>query len=226
MASRVRIPAPPLVTPIAAKGVPQGRPCGFLPFDPRTPAERLPRVASVAKFMLLETTSHTEAPVNQTRSLLSAALIAATTLIAISACKGSSTGPSQEVVVRTAEAVYQVPPAPTHLAIEAAVTNAMNDVLLLDGLGRDFARLEKHVGGSWRLAYSPIYIMPLVPDIELPPGATRQLTIGLYVSAAPNTFPKFEYDVPGTYRAVFGFRVRGGKGIEVYSNEFELRAAE
>ena len=67
--------------------------------------------------------------------------------------------------------------------------------------------------------------MPLVPDIELQPGEAHQLGIGLYVGNEPNTYPKFEFEIPGTYRAVFGFRVAGQKGFEVYSNQFELRVA-
>lgn len=163
---------------------------------------------------------------NLTRSTSTATVLAATILIALNACGGDPTSPSQQVVVRTGETVYRVPPAPTLITIEATVTNTMKEVLLLDGIGRDFRRLEKRVGGAWRLAYSPIYILPLVPDIELPPGETRQLTFGLYVNDAPNTAPKFEYDIPGRYRAVFGFRLPSSDAFEVYSNEFELRAGD
>jgi hypothetical protein len=163
---------------------------------------------------------------NQTRSLRSAAMLTATILIALTACGGNSTAPSAEVVVRTAHTAHPVPPAATHITIDAAVTNGMNETLLLDGLGRDFMRLEKRVGLSWRLAYLPIHTLVLVPSIELRPGETRQIPFGLYVSAAPNSFPKFEYDIPGTYRAVFLFGVPSGGGFEVYSNEFELRQAD
>jgi hypothetical protein len=161
---------------------------------------------------------------NQMRWIRRAAVLAITISFALNACRGSSTAPTHQVQVRTAQPVYQIAPAATFLPIEATLTNAMDESLLLDGLGRDFQRLEKRVGGSWRLAYSPIHILPLVPDIELPAGESRKLTIGLYLGQAPNTFPRFEYDIPGTYRAVFAFRAASGKGFDVYSNAFELRA--
>lgn len=144
----------------------------------------------------------------------------------VNACNGYSTDPSAELVVQTSQSVYEVPPGSSSLTIHATVTNTLDETLLLDGIGRDFLRLEKRVGGLWRLAYSPVYLLPLVSDIELPPGEARQLTIGLYVENAPNTYPKFEFEIPGIYRAVFGFRVAGPRGFEVYSNEFELRLAQ
>lgn len=163
---------------------------------------------------------------SQIRSTRSAAVLAVGALLVINACNRYSTDPAAEVVVQTSQSVYEVPAGSSSLTIPATVTNTLDETLLLDGIGRDFLRLEKRVGGSWRLAYSPIYIMPLVPDIELPPGEARQLAIGLYVGNAPNTYPKFEFEIPGTYRAVFGFRVAGPKGFEVYSNKFDLRLAQ
>jgi hypothetical protein len=153
----------------------------------------------------------------------STATFFASALLAINACSSYSTDPVTDVVVQTSETVYEVLPGASFLTIHATVTNTLDQTLLLDGIGRDLLRLEKLVGGSWRLAYAPVYILPLVPDIELPGGESRQLAIGLYVGNEPNTSPKFEFEIPGTYRAVFGFRVAGAKGFEVRSNEFELR---
>jgi hypothetical protein len=53
----------------------------------------------------------------------------------------------------------------------------------------------------------------------------RQLQTWLNVLKAPNLYPKFKYDVPGTYRGVYRFE-RGGSFMEVYSNPFELRWAK
>ena len=165
---------------------------------------------------------------NQMRSSRSGAVLVATMLIVLTACNGGSAAPapSHAVVVRTAETAYRIPPAGSSLTIEAAVSNGMNETLLLDGIGRDFLRLEKRVGVLWLLAYSPINILPLVPDIELQAGGTRQLTFGLYVAAGPNSAPRFEFPIPGVYRAVFGFRVASGNWFEVYSNQFELRVGD
>jgi hypothetical protein len=159
------------------------------------------------------------------RSTLRAAALVASALLAINACGSYSIDPATKLVVQTSQAVYDVPAGASFLTIHATVTNTLDETLLLDGIGRDLLRLEKLVGGSWRLAYTPVYILPLVPDIELPPGESRQLAIGLHVGNEPNTSPKFEFELPGTYRAVFGFRVSGSKGFEVHSNEFELREA-
>ncbi|HEU4749108.1 MAG TPA: hypothetical protein VFS56_11445 [Gemmatimonadaceae bacterium] len=163
---------------------------------------------------------------HETRSTRNAAAVAVTVLIALTACPAFSTAPTHDVVVQTAQTLYQIPPGTSNLTIEATVTNAMDRTLLLDGIGRDFFGLEKRVGDSWRWAYSPVHILPLVPNIELPPGGSRKLTFGLYVGGAPNTYPQFEYEIPGTYRAVFGFGVQNAGGFKVYSNEFELRASE
>lgn len=160
---------------------------------------------------------------NQIRSTRSARALAATVALSLTACAGYSTAPGERVVVQTTKTVYEIPGGSTGLTIEAILTNTLDEPLLLDGIGRDFLRLEKRVGGAWRLAYSPVYILPIVPDIELPAGQSRQLTIGLSLATSSNTFPRLEYDIPGAYRAVFGFRVAGPKGFEVYSNEFELR---
>jgi hypothetical protein len=160
---------------------------------------------------------------SQIRSTRSAVIIAAGALLVLTACNGFSTDPAAKVAVQTSQSAYDVAPGSSSFTIHATVTNTLDETLLLDGLGRDFLRLEKRVGDSWRLAYSPVYILPLVPDIELPPGKAHQLTIGFRLENAPNTYPKFEFEIPGTYRAVFGFRVAGPKGFEVYSNEFELR---
>ncbi len=149
----------------------------------------------------------------------------ASAFLAINACSGYSTDPATKLVVQTSQSVYEVPSGASFLTIHATVTNTLDETLLLDGIGRDFLRLEKLVGGSWRLAYTPVYMLPVVPDIELPPGEGRQLAFGLYVGSEPNTSPKFEFPIPGTYRAVFGFRVAGAKGFEVNSNEFELRGS-
>lgn len=159
------------------------------------------------------------------RSTRSTAALAASVLLVINACASYSTDPATEVVVQTTETMYEVLPGASFLTIHATVTNTLDETLLLDGIGRDFLRLEKLVGGSWRLAYTPVYMLPVVPDIELPPGEGRQLAFGLYVGSEPNTSPKFEFPIPGTYRAVFGFRVAGAKGFEVNSNEFELRGS-
>jgi hypothetical protein len=163
---------------------------------------------------------------HETRSTRNAVVLAVSTLIALSACRDFSTNPTHDVVVQTAQTVYQVPPGSNQLTIEAIVTNAMDETLLLDGIGRDFVGLEKLVGNSWHWAYSPIYIMPAVPPIELPSGGSRQLTFGLYTGGAPNTYPMFEYEIPGTYRAVFRFGSQHAGGVEVYSNLFELRTSE
>lgn len=160
---------------------------------------------------------------SQIRSTRSAAVFAVAALLVVTACNAFSTDPPSKVIVQTSQSAYEIAPGSRSLAIHATVTNTLDETLLLDGIGRDFLRLEKRVGGSWHWAYSPAYILPIVPDIELPPGEARQLTIGLYVGGEPNTYPKFEFEIPGIYRAVFGFRVAGPRGFEVYSNEFELR---
>jgi hypothetical protein len=101
----------------------------------------------------------------------------------------------------------------------------LDQALLLDGLGRDFFALEKWVAGSWRPAYSAVHTLVAVPPIQLAPGGSRDVTFGLYVGGAPNTYPNFAYDIPGIYRAVFGFATKNGdefSGIRVYSNPFEL----
>jgi len=161
---------------------------------------------------------------HEIRSTRNALVLAA--LIAFSACRSHSTAPTPNVVVRTAQTVYQVSPRSGHLTIAAIVTNAMNETLLLDGIGRDFVGLEKLVGDSWRWAYSPFYIMPAVAPIKVPSGGSRELSFGLFSGGEPNTHPTFGYEIPGTYRAVFGFRAERGAGFQVYSNEFELRTSQ
>jgi hypothetical protein len=162
---------------------------------------------------------------HEIRSTRSALILVVSTVIALTACRDYSTEPTHDVVVRTAQTVYQIPAGSDQLTIDATVTNAMDRTLLLDGIGRDFFGLEKRVGASWRWAYSPVNILPIVPDIEVAPGGSRELKVGLYVGGAPNTYPKFEYEIPGTYRAVFGFRAQGADGFRVYSNDFELRTS-
>lgn len=62
-----------------------------------------------------------------------------------------------------------------------------------------------------------------MPDIELAPGASRPVLVTIFIGRTPNTFPRFEYDIPGTYRAVFAYRVPGSAQFDVISNEFEVR---
>jgi hypothetical protein len=102
----------------------------------------------------------------------------------------------------------------------------MDETLLLDGIGRDFNGLQKLVGNSWRWAYSAIHILPLVPPIELASGDSRELTFGLYTGGRPNTYPQFEYEIPGVYRAVFRFGSNLAGGVEVYSNHFQLQVSD
>ncbi|MGI8618155.1 MAG: hypothetical protein ACR2L6_03585 [Gemmatimonadaceae bacterium] len=162
---------------------------------------------------------------NQIRSTRSVATLVAGALLVVNACNSYSTDPATDLLVQTAQTVYEIPAGSSSLTIHATVTNTLDETLLLDGLGRDFLRLEKRVGDSWRLAYSPAYILR-VPEIELPFGAARQTPIGLSFGNEFNTAPKFVYEVPGTYRAVFAFRTAGGKDLPVYSNDFELRLAQ
>jgi hypothetical protein len=163
---------------------------------------------------------------HETRSTRNAVILVVITVMALAACRDFSTAPTHDVVVQTGQTVYFVPPGSNNLTIEAIVTNGMDETLLLDGIGRDFVGLEKLVGASWHWAYSPVYIMPWVTPIELTSGGSRELTFGLYTGGAPNTYPKFEYEIPGTYRAVFLFGSRHSGGVEVYSNQFELRISE
>ncbi len=162
----------------------------------------------------------------QTRSTSKTIAVVVTALIALTGCREFSTDPTHDVVVRTAQTVYQIQPPSDHLTITATLTNSMDRTLILDGIGRDFYGLEKLVGGSWRSAYSAIHILPLVPGIEVPPGGSRELGFGLYVGGAPNTYPRFEYPIPGIYRAVFSFGVEDGEGLRIYSNPFELRVSQ
>jgi hypothetical protein len=154
------------------------------------------------------------------------AVLAVATLITVTGCRELTTAPTEDVVVRTAQAVYLIPPGSNNLTIEATVTNTMDRALLLDGIGRDFFGLEKWETGSWRPAYSAVHTLVAVPPLELAPGGSRPVSFGLYVGGAPNTYPKFAYPIPGTYRAVFGFAVEHEGGFRIYSNPFELRVAE
>ena len=93
---------------------------------------------------------------SQIRSTRSAAVLAAGALLVFTACNGISTEPAVTVPVHTSQSAYEIAPGSSSLTIQATVTNTLDETLLLDGIGRDFRRLEKRVGGSWRLAYSPI----------------------------------------------------------------------
>lgn len=162
---------------------------------------------------------------NQIRSTGSAVVLAVIALTVIQGCR-EATAPSYEAMVRTTQTVYELPAVSTSPQIGATLTNTLGEPILLDGIGRDLTRLEKWVSGSWRTAYTPEYIDIWVPPIELDVGQTRKLQIWLLnVSRAPNTFPIFEYEIPGTYRAVFVLGRQGRQGFEAYSNAFELRLA-
>lgn len=162
----------------------------------------------------------------QIRSTAGALTVIALGMTFVAGCATHPTALTTDVEVRTEQTTYEIPTGSSSLRVVTTVRNNSPKTLLLDGLGRDFLRLEKRVDGAWRLAYAPVYIMPLVPDIELPPGETWELPISLYVGNEPNTFPKFEYDIPGRYRAVFGFRFSESESRTVYSNDFELRPAQ
>ena len=163
---------------------------------------------------------------HEIRSTRNAVAVAVTIFGALTACSELSSAPTHEVVVETAQTLYQIAPGSPTLDIEATVTNGMDRTLLMDGLGRDFFGLEKRVGDSWQPAYSSVHTLVAVRPLELAPGGSRALSFGLYVGGAPNTYPKFAYPIPGTYRAVFGFAVEDEGGFRIYSNPFILRVSE
>lgn len=164
---------------------------------------------------------------HEIRSTRNAVAVGVTLLSALTACSSKfPSAPTHEVVVETAQTVYQIAPGSPTLDIEGTVTNGMDRILLMDGIGRDFFGLEKLVGDSWRPAYSTVHTLVAVPPLELAPGGSRPVKIGLYVGGAPNTYPKFAYPIPGTYRAVFGFAVENGGGFKIYSNPFVLQISE
>ncbi|MCR4342169.1 MAG: hypothetical protein NUW01_20010 [Gemmatimonadaceae bacterium] len=161
---------------------------------------------------------------NQIRSTGSALLFAGLTLGVLPGCR-APTAPEFEAFVQTTQPVYGIPTGSSMFRFEASVINSLDDTIILDSANRDLGSLEKWVSGAWRLAYSPVYTDQGRIPVYLGPGQTRQLQVWLNLIKAPNTYPTFKYDIPGTYRGVYRFE-RAGSFMEVYSNPFELRWAK
>ncbi|MEX1187162.1 MAG: hypothetical protein WEA80_11285 [Gemmatimonadaceae bacterium] len=161
---------------------------------------------------------------NQIRSTGSALLFAALMLTLLPGC-GQPTAPPYDALVSTRQPIFGIPTGSDSFTLQASVTNTLDETITLDLAGRDLRSLEKWVSGSWRLAYSPAYTDQGRVPVPVEPGETRQLQTWLNLVKAPNTYPRFKYDIPGTYRGVYRFE-RGGSFIEAYSNPFELRWAK
>ena len=61
--------------------------------------------------------------------------------------------------------------------------------------------LEKHVNGTWVVAWAPIVNYCLRPPWRIGPGETRRDTVRVYgAKRGHNAAPTFDTGVPGTYR--------------------------
>ena len=148
--------------------------------------------------------------------LLAAALVSCT--------YGNAISVTDTPIARTSQTSYTVPAGAPEIEIPVSFTNRTGAVLYLDGAGRDLQAVEKLVGGSWRVAYNPVYTMQAAVPLPLAAGESRQMTVSLNLQ--PGTEPRFQEPPPGTYRLVFGY----SQGTEqtpqtVRSNEFQLVAS-
>ena len=116
--------------------------------------------------------------------------------------------PTQQPLVTTDRASYRARRAgdAIELDIVSTFTNRTADSVYLHPCGQAQPSffLEKWVDGAWKPAYSPpCPAMLMLDPPRVAPGASRTDTARVRASTDPNSFPRFEGPIAGSYRLVY-----------------------